>query len=281
MRASDDCIAVIGPGAIGTVLAAKLRASGEKVLLLGRRDPVPRTRCAAVFLTVKSGALGSALRSAKRLAGPRTAVVSLLNGLSHAERVRRALGPERTVIGSCHVSARRFASGRVRHTGGRVIALAEHPGNAAALSAAAALLRGAGLDARVRNSERRMLWSKLVVNAAINPLGALTGFTNRELVARPAMRELVTKVLNEAELVGRAAGHLSGPSLVPKVLRAQARLGGQLNSMAQDIAAGRPTEADAILGPFLRHARRAGVRLRLLPLLLRSVKLLEKEMLAR
>jgi 2-dehydropantoate 2-reductase len=121
----------------------------------------------------------------------------------------------------------------------------------------------------------------LVINAAINPLGALTGFTNRELATRPAMRELVTEVLREAERVGRSAGHLRGPALAPKVLVAQARLSGQLNSMAQDIAAGRRTEADAILGPILRQARRAGVTLRLIPVLLRSVKLLEKEMLDR
>ena len=230
---------------------------------------------------MKSAALGPALASAKKLAGARTPVVSLLNGLSHAAAVRRALGPSRTVIGSCHVSARRFPSGRVRHTGGNVIALAEHAGNAAALSAAASILRAAGFDVRTRRSELRMLWSKFVINAAINPLGALTGFTNRELATRPAMRELVTEVLREAERVGRSAGHLRGPALAPKVLVAQARLSGQLNSMAQDIAAGRRTEADAILGPILRQARRAGVTLRLIPVLLRSVKLLEKEMLDR
>ncbi|MEK9146121.1 MAG: 2-dehydropantoate 2-reductase, partial [Elusimicrobiota bacterium] len=141
-------VAVVGPGAVGATLAASLLESGRRVVLLGREgwDPrrprhaglrvtdragrtrtlrgleaagrtLPRGACEALFLCVKSRDLPSALRRAGRLAGPKTAVISLLNGIDHAAPILRTFGKKRTVMGSCYLAAMRSSPRSVRLTG--------------------------------------------------------------------------------------------------------------------------------------------------------------------
>lgn len=297
-------VAVIGPGAVGGVLACSLRRSGRRVVIVARsaadasrigrsglrlKDVSGRSRvvrgweatsrpagappCEAVFLCVKASALPRALIAARALAGPNAPVVSLLNGFSHARPLRRAFGA-RAVIGACYIAARRLGPCSAWHTGGRTIELARTPGPWA--DEARAVLRQAGWDVRTVGSEDRLLWTKAVVNAALNPLGALTGMTNGALARSPAMRELMIASAREAVRVARAAGHPPLRTGLPgRIVRTNVPLTGQLNSMAQDIARGRPTEIEAILGPFLSEASRRGIELRYLSPLYRMVKRLE------
>ncbi len=271
---------------MGGVLAASLRRAGFAVRLAARRPaeaarlartglavtgPDGRTSrirglapfsrrpapgCTAVFVCVKSRDLGGALEAVRR-AGPDAPVVGLLNGVGHAVRLRRAVGPRRTVLGSCYFAAMRSGPGAVRHAGGRLITLAEAPGNRAALRAAASLLRKAGWQVRLKRDERRMLWTKLVFNAAVNPAAALVRGTNGSLARDPALREVVLKALAEAGRAAAAAGVPPDAEVSAARLLAGLRaVPDQLNSMVQDLEAGRPTEAPELLGPLLRAARR-------------------------
>lgn len=284
---SGGWAAVVGPGAVGGVLAASLRRAGIPVRLAARRPADgarlaraglsvtgpdgriarvgglralsgrPGPGCAAVFVCVKSRDLRGALGTVAA-ASPDAPVVGLLNGVGHAPVLRRAVGPRRLVLGSCYLAAMRSAPGAVTHAGGRLITLAETPANRAALLAAAALLRKAGWQVRVKRDERRMLWTKLVFNAAVNPTAALVRGTNGSLAHDPALREVVLKALAEAARAASAAGAKPDVEVSPARLLAGLRaVPDQLNSMVQDLAAGRPTEAPELLDPLLRAARRA------------------------
>jgi len=279
MQAEDAApfTAVAGPGAIGGTLAVSLRRAGERVLLVGRSLARPRRRpgCRAVLLCVKAAGLRWALHATRGLVGPATPVVSLINGVTHVHPVLKAYGPARAVFGVCHIAALRTGT-TIRHMGGRDIVLAETPANRAACRQAQTLLGKGGWRVRTVPSVERLLWTKLIHNAAINPLGALTRKTNGQLAAEPALRDLLVRVADEAAAVAKAAGH---PSLdanpARSILRGCAAAPRQINSMAQDLAAGRPTEADAILRPLLRAARKAGRATRYLEPLYRMIRHLE------
>ncbi len=300
--------AVAGPGAIGGLLAVRLKQAGMAVTLAGRPKTMaairrrglsmtglrgrtirirgwakeaPKDGVGAIFICVKSSGLAWAVRAARRLAGPDTAVVSLLNGVTHAPALRRAFR-RRAVIGVSYIAAMRTGPAAVRHTGGDRIDLARNSNNTRACAKAARRLRAAGFRVRITASEERLLWTKAVGNAAINTLGALTNKTNGELGAEPAIAELLAGVIREAAGIARASGrppltrNMAGPIL--KGLRGAYD---QRNSMLQDIAARRRTEADAILKPLLLAARRTGRRARLIGPLYAMIRRLETEIGAR
>lgn len=305
-----DFVAVVGPGALGGVLAASLLRTGRRVVLIRRNGrglrrlareglsftslagrarllrglefaggAAPGGTCEALFLCVKSKDLACALRGAAPLAGPETAVVSLLNGVDHARPILRAFGPDRTVLGSCYFAALRTSARSVRHTGEGPVLLARSKGNSRALSAAARLLREAGWTVRAAPSARRLLWTKAAFNAALNPVGALAAKTNGELAESAALRGLLDAAGREAFSLMRAQG-IEPLTRSPErsLLQGCRRAPDQVNSMAQDLAAGRPTEARDILGPFLRAARRTGRKAPVLSMLLRIMRRVEKEL---
>ena len=305
----DEPLLVVGPGAIGLALTAGFRRAGERVALLGRTPASERRLAAsgfvataaggratlvrggllsaralkaparAAFFCVKSGDAARAAAAARRWIGPETPAVALQNGLGHEKMYRRAFGPRRTVIGVCYFAADRPAPGDLRLNGGEDILLARHPGNAAALEAAGALLTRAGFRVHVKDSEAGMLWTKAAFNAAVNPLGAACAVESGRLAEDPALRALSLKALSEAAAAAESAGHkLDYPDMAEKLLTSARNAPHQRNSMLQDLAAGRRTEARFILGPLLAAARRRKVPAPTLELLAGVVARLERKL---
>jgi len=191
------------------------------------------------------------------------------------------LAPRKTVIGVCYFAADRPAPGDLRFNGGTDILLARSPGNEAALATASDILKTAGFRIHIKDSEPGMLWTKAAFNAAINPLAAACGVETGNLLDDPALRELSLKALGEAAAAARAGGHpLDYPDMADKLLQSGRNAPRQRNSMLQDLAAGRRTEAEAILGPFLKSARRHSIPAPTLELLAALIARLEKSVAA-
>lgn len=283
----DAPVLIVGPGSVGLALTAGLRRAGLPVAVLGR-DAASERRLArsgyaattlegrrarvtglssaralkspvrAAFFCVKSGDAPAAARAAKRLIGPDTPVVALQNGIGHEKVYRRVYGETRTVIGVCYFAADRSAPGELKLNGGEDVLLARRAGNAEALAAAKALLTAAGFRVHLKNNEDGMLWTKAAFNAAVNPLGAACAVESGKLESDPALRELSLAALSEAAAAARAAGHpLDYPDMAEKLLQSARNAPRQRNSMLQDLAAGRRTEAKAILGPLIAAAKRS------------------------
>lgn len=280
---------IIGPGAIGLALTAALRRARLPVAVLareaaaerrlartgfavtspsGRRTRVKgflrarrlKATARTAFFCVKSVDAASAARAARRWIGPGTAVVALQNGIGHEKIFRQAFGSDRTVIGVCYFAADRPAPDDLRLNGGEDVLLARHEGNEAALEHARRLLARAGFRVHIKDSEDGMLWTKAAFNAAVNPLGAACAVESGRLLEDPALRAISLTALAEAAAAAKAAGHrLDYPDMADKLALSGRNAPHQRNSMLQDLAAGRRTEAKAILGPLLKAARRGKV----------------------
>jgi len=105
-----------------------------------------------------------------------------------------------------------------------------------------------------------LLWSKLVINAAINPLTALLRVPNGELLARPSAQSLMDAAAREAAAVARALGRrLTFSDPVAAAQAVAQRTAVNHSSMFQDVQRGAPTEIDAICGAIVAAGEGCGV----------------------
>ncbi|MBI4061587.1 MAG: 2-dehydropantoate 2-reductase [Elusimicrobia bacterium] len=304
----SEPVLVVGPGSIGLSLAAGLRRAGLPVAILGRDKGVERrlarsgfmvtaldggreritgltrarslkTHAGAAFFCVKSGDARRAAVAARRLIGPGTVVIALQNGIGHERIFRRAFGRRRTVIGVCYFAADRARPGELKLNGGEDVLLARHPGNERALESARALLTSAGFRAHIKDSEVGMLWTKAAFNAAVNPLAAACAVESGRIEADPALREVALTALSEAAAAASASGHrLDYVDMADRLMLSCRNAPRQRNSMLQDLAAGRRTEAHAIIGPLLLAARRRRVPAPTLEMLSSVIARLERSL---
>ena len=119
-----------------------------------------------------------------------------------------------------------------------------------------------GAVVNITDNVQSIIWGKLVVNCAVNPIAALLDVTNGTLLEYAATRQLLSQVALEVAAVARAA-HIKLPFLDAQA-PAQAMQAAQINadnicSMVQDLRLHRPTEIEAINGAVVREAARLGL----------------------
>jgi 2-dehydropantoate 2-reductase len=159
----------------------------------------------------------------------------------------------RVALGTTTTGATLLGPGLVKAGGEGKISIEAHP----AIGPLEEALRAAKFKVEILQDAQSLIWGKLVINAAINPLTALLKVTNGELLQRPAARGLMHALAEEAASVASAEKvtlPFSDPSeAVEDVAR---RTAGNHSSMLQDIWRGAPTEIDAICGAVARLGKR-------------------------
>jgi 2-dehydropantoate 2-reductase len=279
-------ILILGTGALACLFAARYSAAGVPVTLLGtwpegldaiRRQGVrlveadgreqaypvqavdnPQACAGArqVLVLVKSWQTG---RAARQLAGCLSEdglALTLQNGLGNREVLEQALGASRVALGVTTVGANLLGPGRVRPAGEGTITLGEH----ARIVPMAEALRKAGFTVESTSDPTSLLWGKLVINAAINPITALLGVANGELLERPEARLLAAAAAREAAEVALAQGiRLPYPDPEAAVEGVAVRTAVNRSSMLQDVQRGAPTEIDAICGAIVLAGEQCGV----------------------
>ena len=286
-------VAVVGAGAIGGWIAARLALAGcdpavlvrpnrKSANLVLREDGVTNTvtlrtsdRADAfgpqdvVVIAVKAFALAEAAESSGPMIGPETLIVPLVNGVpwwfavppltsvDPDRRIAAALGDGHVVGGVVHAAVRREGETDivVQHADRLIVGALPGEGREGAASVAA-LLERAGIRATVSADIRRDIWYKAWGNMTMNPLSALTGATADRVISD--CRPLILDCMEEARAIGTAIGCPISESGEDRIAVTQ-RLGAFKTSMLQDSEAGRRIELEALLGAPLELARRNGV----------------------
>lgn len=158
----------------------------------------------------------------------------------------------RVALGTTTTGATLLGPGLVQAGGEGVISIEAHP----ALGPLKEALISAGFKVEIVEDARSLVWGKLVINAAINPLTALLRVPNGELLERPAARAVMRLLAEEAAVVAAAEKvklAFSDPAaMAEEVAR---RTAANHSSMLQDVRRGAPTEIDAICGAITRAGR--------------------------
>lgn len=149
--------------------------------------------------------------------------------------------------------------GVVQHVEGNRFSLAELDGERTErVRALSAALIKAGLKAPVQTRIRQEIWLKLIGNATLNPVSALTRATLGELMGDDDSRDLIRGLMLEVEAVGRAYG-IEPDISVDRRLQGAARVGEHRTSMLQDVDAGRRLEVEALVGSVIEMGHGKGV----------------------
>ena len=270
-----DKVAVIGPGALGCLFAARLAQAGVQVSLVDyRRDRAALLNSTGITVTTADGDLHQqinvttevpdtadlALVLVKAHATPyvnlpmNAPVLTLQNGLGNVETL---LDTDVTALmaGTTSEAVTWLDTGHVRHVApGKTVFGAWTPCDT---QPSLQLLQSAGFDAAVTDNPAKAIWKKAIINAGINPLTALLNVPNGALLKKSESRDLLRLLVLEAICVSEIEGHSFDCGLVEEVEQVCSITHENISSMLQDIRNHKPTEIDAISGEILRRAQNA------------------------
>lgn len=263
-RASHDVTLVARPEHAAVVAARGLTVSGKTEIAAARPKTVLRAQDAAVpdvlLLTVKAYDTKRAIHEMRPLVGARTAVISLQNGLGNVEALADAFDERQVFAGVTTHGVTFVEPGHVRHAGTGYFLVGSPYNQHERAQELADIFRGAGLDAQRTTRVLGELWAKVVVNASINPLTAITGLPNGALLQVPALREVMQRTAEEAIDVAKADdAPLPDDDLVARARRVAELTATNKSSMLQDVERGKPTEIDAICGEVVARGVKHGI----------------------
>ena len=219
-------------------------------------DPADSVGAPFALVLVKSWQTERVASQLATCLAPDGLALTLQNGLGNREALVQALGAERVALGVTTMGATLVGPGQVRPGGQGTVSIGAHP----RLDPLASILRRAGMAVEVVPEADDLLWSKLVVNAAINPLTGLLRVPNGELLEHAPARTLLAAVANEAAAVATALGRrLSYPDPAAAAEAVATRTATNRSSMLQDLLRGAPTEIDAICGAIVAAGEECGV----------------------
>lgn len=275
--ATHTAIAIVGPGAIGTTVAAALHEAGRTPLLCGRSprgqlmlqqgdrliavpgpvrtDPAQIDRTVdIVFLAVKATQVDAAAGWLAALCGSHTIICVLQNGVEQLERVSPHVPRGQLVPAVVWFPAQAQADGAVRLRGDTRLSLPCTPD--ARLVARA--LQGTWCSVDLAANFKSLAWRKLLQNAA----AGLMALTHRRsgMFARSDVAELTLAFLRECLAVARAEGAELGDEVPQEILDTfRAAPADMSTSILTDREAGRPLEWDIRNGVVLRLGKARGV----------------------
>lgn len=217
----------------------------------------------AVILGVKAWQVLDAARALHPLLAPTTKVLPLQNGVEAGDQLQQVLGRQHTLIGLCRIISSVVSPGTVRLAGAKpTIALGEPDGSALSTNARALVdaLGTAGVVVETPPDVRAALWEKLVFIAAVSGTGAVARATIGEVRQCPQARQLVRQLMEEVVAVARARGIRLDENVVTRTIAfADALPASGTASMQRDIADGKPSELEEIIGAVVRFGDQGGV----------------------
>ncbi len=278
-------VAIVGMGALGMLFGKKIQSAlgRDNVAFAMDRKRYERSKDAIytingerqdfalieagaasavdlVIVATKYAGLHAALDTMRNLVGERTAILSLLNGISSEEIIAAQYGDENIVpcvaIGMDAVRE----GGDLRYSNeGRLQIGAMREEQRPALAAVAALLAAAGISHTIEADIRRVLWGKFMLNVGINQVCMVYDTTYGGVLKRPDVYESMVGAMREALTIARLEGvHLTEDDLQNYLKILHSLQPGAYPSMRQDALAKRKSEVELFAGTVLRIAAKYG-----------------------
>ncbi|MBK8781634.1 MAG: 2-dehydropantoate 2-reductase [Anaerolineales bacterium] len=280
-------ILLVGTGALATLFAARLSEAGHSVSMLGTwknglkalqengarivdangnehaykvhvtDDPREVSGAKHALVLVKSWQTERAARQLRESLADDGLAITLQNGIGNKETLIRDLGTGRVSLGITTTGATLVGPGLVKIGGEGIISLEQNQ----ALGPLEAALRSSNFNLQIVDDARSLVWGKLVINAAINPLTALLRIPNGELLSRPLARKVMSALARETAEVAKAERvHLPFSNPVDAAEDVARKTATNISSMFQDVRRGAKTEIDAICGAVTMRGQKHGIK---------------------
>jgi 2-dehydropantoate 2-reductase len=301
-------LAVLGPGALGCLMAALFLEAGEDVTLVDyQADRSARLRqcgiqvhtlegeqrlmkvpvalaaevrsCDLTIVAVKAYQTKAAAQALPTLMSQGGLALTLQNGLGNLEKMAKVVGPERLLAGVGLLGVTRQDEGRILFAGQGAIFIGIPAGSQVSETEVAKVVdifRRAGFECQAREDIQAVLWEKLIINVAINPLTALLRVPNGALLKLHHAWDVGVAASVEAQMVARAAGLNLNGDPEARLRQVCTNTAANRSSMLQDILAGRPTEIEALNAQVSSRGRALGLATPVNDLLTRLVRAAEQ-----
>jgi len=279
---------IVGTGALASLFAARLSQAGYSITMLGSwkaglealqshgvrlldssgsehqfsvhatSDPRECRGVKHALVLVKAWQTEQAAGQLRECLVDDGLAVTLQNGLGNREALARSLGASRVALGVTTVGATLLGPGLVREGGEGILSMERHR----ALGPIEAAMSSANFNVNVVEDAQSLIWGKLVINAAINPLTAILRVPNGNLLNISSAREMMAALAKEAARVAEAENvPLPFPDPVVAAEDVARRTAANHSSMLQDVLRGAPTEIDAICGAAVKIGQKHGIRM--------------------
>jgi len=287
----NNNILIVGTGALATLFAARLTQAEYSITMLGTwqegitalqnngariidsngnekqfdiratNDPRECVGAKYALVLVKAWQTERAAKQLKECLADDGLAITLQNGLGNYETLSLSLGLNRVALGSTTTGATLLSPGLVRAGGEGIISIGRNQAIGGVLSKSKgpleAALRSAKFNVQIVEDAQSLVWGKLVINAAINPLTALLRVPNGELLERPSAREMMGVLAREVANVASAENiQLSFKDPVAMAEDVARKTAANHSSMLQDVLRNAPTEIDAICGAVVQIANK-------------------------
>jgi len=275
----SDSILILGTGALATLFAERFASRGLSVSMLGSwqeglaalskdgvrveshgqayrvhatDNPAECKGMRFAIVLVKAWQTERAAHQVSVCLADDGVALTLQNGLGNDTILASILGSQRVARGVTTLGAVLLAPGLVCLGGDGPVSLEAQP----RLTPLEEMMRQAGFVVNVVDDVQSLVWGKLVISSAINPLTALTRVKNGELLENPSARALMGELAGETAAVANSLGVRLPFAHPGRAVEEVAQLTAKnQSSMLQDVLRGAPTEIDAINGAIVRLAK--------------------------
>jgi len=299
-------IVIVGPGAIGLLLAAFLSKSKEDIWLLDKNkeraeklaqegisvegisgkwnakikatsDPKEIGTAELVILATKSYDTKNAITHSKPIISEKTAVLTLQNGIGNIEIISEAVGPDNVIGGTTNLGATLLNDTHIRHAGNGETIIGKIDGSTPVIMRGVReLFNKVKLETKISRDIKGILWSKLIINTGINALTALTRLHNGRLTEFEGTRKILRDAVTEAvKIAKRKRIKLIYDDPLAKVEAVCEATSGNISSMLQDVLRRKRTEIDFINGVVVRLGQELGIPVPVNTMLVNLVKTIE------
>jgi 2-dehydropantoate 2-reductase len=283
-------IAVFGAGGVGGYFGGRLALVGEDVVFIARGAHLQAIRTQGlqvespqgnftvssvqatsnpsevgpvdvVLVAVKAWQVPEAAQAIRPMVGAETCVVPLQNGLEAPEQLAAVLGPQHVLGGSCVISSTITAPGCIRHIGlepSVSFGALDHRPSPRAERLRQAFER-AEVTAVIHPDIQVAIWEKFMA-IRYGPIGAVARAPIGVLRSIPETRRMIEQACQETLAVAQARAITLDQGSPARTLAFLDTLPpGLTASLQRDIAAGRPSEMDALTGALVRLGAEVGV----------------------
>ncbi len=287
--------AILGAGAMGSLIGAFLVKSGQDVVLvdpykehmdkikseglkmtLGEKTEIIKMNAVTsaaeagivdvVIVLVKGMFTETALRSASSLFGPDTYVCTLQNGLGNTDIIETVISKEKIMQGVMKIASTLKGPGEIASniSGDTAVFLGPLVAGDGAAKKAQQIVSdfcAGGLKAEYSDNVDYYIWSKAVNNIALNAACAVMHLRIREFFNHPEGKRLTAETVKEVAAVAKAKGiNLDADKVLASIESGTVpRIGEHYPSTAQDMASKKRTEIDFLNGAIARYGKELGI----------------------
>ncbi|HEY9529118.1 MAG TPA: ketopantoate reductase family protein [Anaerolineales bacterium] len=225
-------------------------------------DPAKVEPVDLVLFCVKTYNTDEAAEGIRPVIGPRTAVLSLQNGVDAAERIGKLVGMEHVIGGATWLSSAVEEPGVIKQISQfrRIVFGELAGGRSERLQSIFEVLNSTGVTVEVSEDIQKVLWTKFVFISAVSALGSITRLPMGDYRAVPETRNLLSGIMQEVEALARAQGIPLDPDVVQKSLEFMDHTAPHIKpSMQLDVESGRRTELESMVGVIGRKGGQLGI----------------------